>query len=155
MDQKLLNLIPKRFRCPYCGEWHPWDRIYELGCYDSKRQCAQFECANGTPGYDNGDYRIYFSDGYCYYSTSPICGKARQVITGKIPIDSIIIIPIRNNKNNPMKILTYNFSCNKYLLTANFSIFSPVLNLSELYLKQANILSFLKNMEISIIQRNI
>ena len=90
MDQKLLNLIPKRFRCPYCGEWHPWDRIYALGCYDSKRHCAQFECANGTPGYDNGDYRIYFSDGYCYYSTSPICGKARQVITGKIPIDSII-----------------------------------------------------------------
>ena len=90
MDQKLLSLTPRRFLCPYCGEWHKWNKEHELGYYDSENYKARFECSNVPSGCNEGDYRIYFYDGYCYYSTKRMCGRATQSIEGKIPISSII-----------------------------------------------------------------
>ena len=90
MDQKLLSLTPRRFLCPYCGEWHEWNHAHELEYYDSRQYSAKLECSNAPRGCNKGDYRIYFSNGYCYYSTDPICRWANQSIEGKIPISSII-----------------------------------------------------------------
>ena len=42
MERKLLNLIPKRYLCPYCGEWHEWSKSHSLGDY--KFFTAQFSC---------------------------------------------------------------------------------------------------------------
>ena len=91
MERKLLELTPTRFLCPYCGEWHEWSSSSwrELGYYDSKEFSARLPCSN--EGDDNDcDYRIYFYDDYCYFSTASICGKANQSIEGKVPISSII-----------------------------------------------------------------
>ena len=90
MERKLLNLTPKRYLCPYCGEWHEWSKCHELGYYDSSRYTAEFSC-DECPGHSSiGNYSIYFSDDYLYYSTDRICDKAKQAIEGKIPISSIV-----------------------------------------------------------------
>lgn len=90
MDPKFLSFTPKRFRCPYCGEWHNWNEEHELGYYDTEICEAQLQCSNVPYGCNKGDYRIYFWNGYCYYSTDSMCGRAAQSIKGKIPISSII-----------------------------------------------------------------
>ena len=90
MERKLLELTPKRFLCPYCGEWHDWGNRCELGYYDSIKYPAKFVCPNIPYGCNEGNYRIYFYNDYCYFSTDPICGKANQSMEGKIPISSII-----------------------------------------------------------------
>ena len=90
MERKLLELTPKRFLCPYCGEWHDWGKRYELGYYDSINYAAKFSCSNIPYGCNAGNYRIYFYNDYCYFSTESICVKATQSMEGKIPISSII-----------------------------------------------------------------
>ena len=89
MEKELLNLTPKRFLCPYCGEWHEWDKTHELGYYDSSSYKAQFECSNAPSGCNAGDYRVFFQDGYCYYTTERQCRRARLDLEGKIAIASI------------------------------------------------------------------
>ena len=90
MERKLLELTPKRFLCPYCGEWHEWSERYELGYYDSPSYVAKFTCSNTPIGCNDGNYRIYFYNDYCYFSTDSICGRAQQSMEGKILISSII-----------------------------------------------------------------
>lgn len=89
MERKLLELTPKRFLCPYCGEWHKWNG-YELGYYDSIKYAAKFSCPNIPYECNEGNYRIYFLNDHCYFSTDSICGRAQQSMEGKIPISSII-----------------------------------------------------------------
>ena len=90
MERKLLELTPKRFLCPYCGEWHDWGERFELGYYDSISYVARFACPNTPYGCNAGNYRIYFYNDYCYFSTDSICRRANQSIEGEIPISSII-----------------------------------------------------------------
>lgn len=90
MERKLLELTPKRFLCPYCGEWHDWGERFELVYYDSMNYTAKFACPDAPTGYSIGFYRIYFYNDYCYFSTDSICGRAKQSMEGKIPISSII-----------------------------------------------------------------
>ena len=90
MNQKLLSLIPRRFLCPYCGEWHEWNHAHELEYYDSRQYSAKLECSNAPRGCNKGDYRIFFYEGYCFYSTDKMCRRATQSIKGEIPISSII-----------------------------------------------------------------
>lgn len=90
MKKELLNLTPKRFLCPYCGEWHDWNSSHELGYYDSCSYQTDFDCPNIPSNGKRGCYRIYFSGDYLNYSTKMICGRADQNMSGKVPIDSII-----------------------------------------------------------------
>ena len=89
MEQKLLELTPKRFLCPYCGEWHDYGNRCELGYYDSPSYAAKFACPN-VPYGCSSYYRIYFYNDYCYFSTDSICERAQQSMEGKILISSII-----------------------------------------------------------------
>ena len=95
MEKEFLNLAPKHFLCPYCGEWHEWTEPHELGYYDSSNCEAAFECSNAPSGCNKGDYRIYFYEGYLYYSTERMCGRANQAMNGRIPISSIVEDPDR------------------------------------------------------------
>ena len=90
MERKLLELTPKRFLCPYCGEWHDWGNRCELGYYDSINYPAKFACPDIPYGCNENNYRIYFYNDYCYFSTDSICGRAKQSMGGEIPISSII-----------------------------------------------------------------
>lgn len=107
MEKELLNLTPKRFLCPYCGEWHEWNSRHELGDYDSSNYKACFECSNAPFGCNKGDYRIYFYEGYLYYTTERICQKANQYMDGKIPISSI-----RENPDEPIVTFDVEFTSN-------------------------------------------
>lgn len=89
MERKLLELTPKRFLCPYCGEWHDWSG-HKLAFYDLKCYQARLQCPSIPRGYNTGSYEIYFSNDYCYFSTKSVCERAHQSIDGKIPISSII-----------------------------------------------------------------
>ena len=95
MEKELLNLTPKRFLCPYCGEWHEWNGRHELGYHDSSSYKASFECSNAPSGCNKGDYRIYFYRDYLYYTTERMCRRANQAMNGKIPISSIVEDPDR------------------------------------------------------------
>ena len=90
MQQELLQLIPKRFLCPYCGKWHEWGEKNELSYYDSECYQAMFECTEMPNGCNHGQYRIYFYDGYCFYQTEALCGKSEQNMKGCIPISDLI-----------------------------------------------------------------
>lgn len=91
MEQQLLDLVPKGYLCPYCGEWHNWNNDYSLGYYDSEEYETNLECYNVPGGGSKGDYRIYFSDGYCHYYIDALCTKLRKSrIMGEIPISSMI-----------------------------------------------------------------
>lgn len=84
MHQKLLDLIPKRYLCPFCGEWHDWDGL-ELGYYDSQSYKAELRCDK----HNIRKMHIYFSDGYCCYKTIPKCSRGNLDIHDRIPIEDI------------------------------------------------------------------
>ena len=86
MNQKLLSCTPRSFLCPYCGKWHEWDEEYGL----AEKYEAQLICSNAPSDCDEGDYRIYFYDGFCYYSIDSMCELVYQSTKGRIPISSII-----------------------------------------------------------------
>lgn len=87
MEQKFLELTPKRYICPYCGKWHEWSKSRRLGYYDSSWYKAEFSC-DECPGHSS-KYSIFFSEDYLYYSTDSICNRANQVLKGKVHISSI------------------------------------------------------------------
>lgn len=88
VEKELLTLIPKRFLCPYCGEWHEWDKN-ALAYYDSYNYRAKFSCPS-CPGHPNiGRFTVYFSDDYCYYTVDKVCVRAYQAMNGKVLISSI------------------------------------------------------------------
>lgn len=88
MQRQLLDLVPKRYLCPYCGEWHEWEG-QSLGYYDSEYYSTSIECSNAPSGCNEGNYKVFFKDGYCYYSTERQCGRGRLELDGKIEIASI------------------------------------------------------------------
>lgn len=92
MEKKLLNLTPKRFLCPYCGEWHGWDQLdepHELGYYDSSDYPAELRCSHIPGSIGIIHYQVFFEDGYCYYSTNQTCRRAKFDLEGEIRIGSI------------------------------------------------------------------
>lgn len=90
MNQKLLDLTPKRYLCPFCGEWHDWELSHELGYYDSSSYKAELGCENQLSGCKHREMQVYFSDGYCYYRTIPTCSRGNLDINDKIPIEDIV-----------------------------------------------------------------
>lgn len=82
MEQSFLNLKPKRFLCPCCGEWHVWNKK-ELGIYDSEVYTAIHRCSNGK-----GDFGICFTKGDCFYRIKNMC--IMSALEGYIPISSRI-----------------------------------------------------------------
>lgn len=87
MEKGLLGLKPERFLCPYCGEWHDWNSYHKLGDYDFQ---TIFNCPNIPSNSYRGCYIIYSYGDSLNYSTEKICERAKQVMSGEIPIDCII-----------------------------------------------------------------
>ena len=87
VEKGLLGLKPERFLCPYCGEWHDWNSYHKLGDYDFQ---TIFNCPNIPSNSYRGCYIIYSYGDSLNYSTEKICERAKQVMSGEIPIDCII-----------------------------------------------------------------
>lgn len=90
MNQKLLDLVPKRYLCPFCGEWHDWGLSNELGYYDSPSYKAELGCERQLSDCNHREMHIYFSGGYCCYRTIPTCRRGNLDIHNKIPIEDIV-----------------------------------------------------------------
>lgn len=90
MEQKLLDLIPKRYLCPFCGEWHDWELSHKLSYYDASVFRAKLGCERQLLGCNDREMQIYFSDGYCYYRTIPTCSIGNLNLNNKIPIEDIV-----------------------------------------------------------------
>lgn len=86
MNEELLRLTPKRFLCPYCGEWHPWDEhsleFHDASCYSAKLEYKHYEM-NTLP------ISFYFSDGYFYYFVPSVC-ICMDNLRGKIAIEDMV-----------------------------------------------------------------
>ena len=89
MNKKLLGLTPKRYLCPYCGEWHDWELSHILGYYDSPARKAKLKCEKQLYGCRPREMQVYFSSRYCYYRTIPTCSIGNLDINDKIPIEGI------------------------------------------------------------------
>ena len=89
MKKELLNLVPTRYLCPYCGKWHDWTLNDELKYFESNFFSAHLECSNAPLGYNPGNYNVYFHDDFCYFYVESICKKIKQSIEGQISIDCI------------------------------------------------------------------
>lgn len=88
MKKELLNLTPKRFLCPYCGEWHEWNVTRELGYYTVFHP-PDLKCSKALNFFDSYGYKVFFKGDYCYYTTKRLCGMARLDLGGTIEIASI------------------------------------------------------------------
>lgn len=91
MRPKLLKLTPKRYRCPYCGEWHPWENMnssdrFNLEYFDSSIYATSLYNVHGHMNTD--PISFYFQDGYCYYRVVAPCSRIDD-IEGKIAIEDI------------------------------------------------------------------
>ena len=86
MNEKLLRLTPKRYLCPYCGEWHLWDK-HTLAYHDSCGYSADLKYYHESMITYTISY--YFSDGYFYYSVPSVCTCMKD-LHGKIAIEDMV-----------------------------------------------------------------
>lgn len=87
MNPKLLKLVPKRYYCPFCGNWHEWDRKKgELAQYDSNLNVMWCYCKK-IPKYAQCNIKtgFFFMNGQIFYFTKTIC----NMVEGYYPISSI------------------------------------------------------------------
>ena len=114
-----IRIIPKRFLCPYCGQWHRWRRdlvvkdwwIQEDKPYTIKKCLRPFPAFNNpdgggvfiyrgmkntwyNPSVNFGNYSFYFTRdkhgvGYCYYHLKLLTPKGVHQKLERIDINSI------------------------------------------------------------------
>lgn len=89
MERKLLELTPKRYLCPYCGEWHTWELSHELGYYDSGSDQAKLGCEHQRDGCNQREMSVFFDDDGCHVSTEPECARGNLEISTEISINDI------------------------------------------------------------------
>mgnify|MGYP004616608837 CR=1 FL=1 len=89
MERKLLELTPKRYLCPYCGEWHTWELSHELGYYDSRSYQAKLGCEHQRDGCNQREMSVFFDDDGCHVSTEPTCIRGNLKISTTISINDI------------------------------------------------------------------
>ena len=88
MNRKFLELRPTKYLCPYCGEWHNWNEVYALNCYN-KDSTASHKC----PIDDDGPYKVYCDGNELYYFVKSMCQRCEQdSLNGKISINDSNII---------------------------------------------------------------
>lgn len=95
--KELLKLCPKRYLCPFCGEWHEWRERESLEFFDYY-YTANYCCHHYLDHYMNhlkeslyhhDNYELYFEDDYCYYTIELWCSVSDLKIEGKIKIEDI------------------------------------------------------------------
>ena len=104
MNPKLLKLKPKRYLCPYCGEWHEWELNYPLEDYDGEEWeiydswegeyvvstgVADLRCPNDLEDYDDRHIYFRFKEGKCYFKTFSECDSKKE-IDSRILINDIV-----------------------------------------------------------------
>lgn len=47
MDERLLNLVPTHYLCPFCGEWHKIDDMSGINTKNALRNWNRVRCSNG------------------------------------------------------------------------------------------------------------
>ncbi len=91
-------MVPKRYLCPICGNWHDWQSVQNLKQFQSSRNSPiTLPCTAETNGrYFNSYIKYYFEYGFFKYEISKFIEGNRLVITGKYP-EKYVFSNLRNN----------------------------------------------------------
>lgn len=87
MRFELLELMPKYYLCPYCGEWHEWKRTYNLLKSDLGRPMT---CTRDMYWSYPGEYGVFIRYGRFYFSLIEMCPVVNPYNKGSIPISSFV-----------------------------------------------------------------
>ncbi len=85
MRKEFLEIVPIKYQCPFCNEWHELCEREPFSYYDSESYVMQLECEN------NYDYvKLYFDEDYsCCYKVYIDRACEQQEYKGKIPLEEI------------------------------------------------------------------
>lgn len=90
MEKDFLNLVPKRYLCPYCGKWHKWDSNYNLSQFNIDiDDLPVLKCHSIPIPFRRGNYTLYFTGDYCHYNIERQCNRENLNLHGEIEIASI------------------------------------------------------------------
>lgn len=111
MNSKLLQLRPKRYLCPFCGEWHDWP-FRSLNSYTESAHPAELECPYHQHEYVGKRmvlYEVCFPYGrYFQYEISPHCNRLEIFNYDKFELSEII-----EDENKPIVSLTVDYIIEK------------------------------------------
>lgn len=105
MNSKLLQLRPKRYLCPFCGEWHDWP-FRSLNFYTEDTHPANLECP-----YHSREvlYVVYFPYGeYFEYEIPPHCSMLSIFNSDRCELTELI-----EDKNKPIVSITVDYIAEK------------------------------------------
>lgn len=102
-DKKILQLAPKRFFCPVCGNWHDWEGE-TLQSYDRKHPYVH-KCCNGV--------KLCFSYNYdsIWVNSSDLCNKIGDAIYDVVHLEDIECDEKENVIRFSIRILTDKIVC--------------------------------------------
>ncbi len=107
MKKQFLQLSPKYYICPYCGQLHTWKHN---SLSRTKIYSKEVYCENLTR-WDDNEYSIQCTDDYLYYSIVKPCKKVAE-IEGKVPISSILEVDELSIITFPVELTTKQYvSC--------------------------------------------
>lgn len=83
MQKKLLNLVPYRFLCPFCGKWHFWcdDSLKEYRAGDGKESIVTLYCDKQAEHYglsERAYVKLWLEGENCTLIVDPCCNSAKE-----------------------------------------------------------------------------
>ena len=99
LKKELLKLVPTRYLCPYCGEWHDWNSNHNLAWYDSFKP-TDYNCPYLKVEY--GHYVFYFTSEYMYYRVSKFCNMLKPGIKSILKHSFVKIDDISTDLTKPI-----------------------------------------------------
>lgn len=83
MRKEFLEIVPIKYQCIFCNEWHGLYERKPFSYYDSELYVMRLEC-------ENNYLEIYFDEDYsCCYKVHIDCACEQQEYKGKIPLEEI------------------------------------------------------------------
>ena len=97
MRKEFLEIVPIRYQCPFCNEWHELYEEESFSYYDSESYVMRLEC-------ENNYVEFYFDEDYsCCYKVHINCSAKHLEYEGKIPLEEI-------QEDNGYCIISFSFS---------------------------------------------
>lgn len=120
MNKAFLRLVPKRYLCPYCGEWHENQEDLSLDYYDAPFGCADWKCPTAEKYLEGGSYSFHFDYDDFWYATEPLC-RVRG-LDGKVPISDfsesedkpIVTVDVEFKSDRDISIYTCTTNCREF-----------------------------------------
>lgn len=88
MDEKMLNLVAQRVKCPYCCHWDDLDTSKRLIDYTESNPLRK-KCVLMNEHKKQSEYIIYFDENHnVHFHMEPVCARAPEAIDFCAPVSS-------------------------------------------------------------------